>query len=247
MPVKIPIQQLLEKTRRKTLRKEDQLILEVNRALTQQQFSKENVLQHLDQYIRSFEYLDEENLEEHKLYRPQDIRQCCIRYRLKFLDTQFLKSELPYQAQLTTEQYMKEQRKKNIHLKVLGSEDAFRSSQHDPKNSGVALFAETVNGNYYLLQSWGAGIPRSRWYWVFPVRSIESLMLCVILFSFIITLITPTILITSDKHALGFYFSLYRAAWFFHVFILVAAMVVFRFFAHKIYFSSSVWNTEKDR
>ena len=231
---------LLEK--QKTFKQEEGLVEEAKRLLLAERFTEKNILQHLTSYIQSFEYLDENDLDEKKIFRKEEIKNCCTYYRLKFLDSQLFHGEFPYEALLKIKDLNRLHRKDMKHFKILSTAGAFT---HNDAKQGALLFAQTICGNYYLIHHWGEKIKWNRKITHFPLRNFESLFICVLLFTLLFTLITPTTMITSDTHVQQEYFNMYRIALFFHFFILTASMVVFRFFAHRLYFSSNEWDTLK--
>lgn len=236
----IHIAEALALEKQKIFRQEDGLLEEAKRVLLAERFTEKNILNNLTSYIQSFEFLDEEELDEKKLFRKEELKNCCTVYRMKFLDSQLFKGEFPYEAILKIKDLNQLQRKDIKHFKLLAPRALFKDG--DQKNQGALLFAETICGNYYLIHQWGEKIKWNRKITCFPLRNFEALLTCLLLFSLVCTLITPTRMITSDVHVQQDYFSMYRIALFFHIVILTASMVVFRFFAHRLYFSSSQWD-----
>ncbi len=233
---------VLQQEKRKHFGEEERLVAEARRMLIAEQFTEKNILDHLGSYIRSFEFLDEENLDERILFRKEEIRKCCIAYRLKFLDSQAFNGEFPYEAVLKIKDLNKTHRKELKHFKMLATARVFQKGLY--QSDGALLFAETICGNYYLVHQWGKKLEKTRRFLMFPMRNFECLCWCILTFTLLITLITPPEWIASgDKHLRHVYFSLYRAAWFFHVLILISSMVVFRFFAHRVRFSMAFWDT----
>jgi hypothetical protein len=220
---------------------EDEVIQEVNKILAQSIYKEQNILHNLKSYQKTFEVLDEEGLKEKYLYTTEELKQLCINLRLKFLDSQNYPFDVPYEAISKINQLNKQQGK-NIHgFKIMSTAQAFKK----PSNSvNFALFAPTLLGNYYLIHSWGH---RFKWYQkilAFPLRSFETLAVCLIMWTAIVTLCLPTFLITLDRTAT--YWSGYRAGTFFHLLIFFSGISAYILVGFNKRFSGSVWQEERE-
>lgn len=229
-----------ELTRQKSkLRKHEDVILdEVNRLLNANLLSEKNILNNLKFYNKTFELLDEEVLDKDRIFKLNEIKVTCTKFRLRFIDSQFYRGEIPYEAILKIKELNETGHKDLKGFKILGSRKTFLLKE---KNPSLALFAPTVNGNYYHIHSWGAPI---KWYkkWLaWPFQSFENLFITVALFTLIITLLLPVRLITLDREAP--YWCGYRIATFFHLLIFNSGVTVYFTFAFNKNFSKSIWNS----
>ena len=224
---------------RKKLRKAfDQLMIETERILLRDKFSEKNILENLKEYNKSFELLNEEDINEDNLFTLSEIRSFCIKNRLRFIDSQQFKNEFPYESILKIKDFNAIQRKDLRQFKVMCCEKSLlKTSQNLP----CALFSKTVNNNYYLIHHWGGELDKRRKLKFWPLRNFETAFATLLAIVMIITLIIPNRYLSTDTHV-G-YFSMYRAACFFHVLIIVIGFFVFRMIAMNKRLSSDNWNS----
>lgn len=220
---------------------EDALVQEAKRILKKDLFNEQKILENLRQYNRSFEKPDEEQLPAELIFRPEEIRDLAINYRLKWLDSKLYKPEIPYEAVLRIK-YLNDTFHKDIrYFKILSLPESFNSAT---QQSEALLFARTNYDNYYLVHSWGQKIKWYRAIQFWPLRRFESLVLTVLAITLVITLALPTFLITLDAKAT--YWCGYRVATFFHLLIFNLGVTAYITFAFGKNFSSSIWNKYKD-
>lgn len=220
---------------------EDEVIQEVNKILAQSIYKEKNILQNLKSYQKTFEVLEEEGLKEKYVFTQEDLKRISIKLRLKFLDSQNYPFDVPYEAISKINELNKRQGK-NIHgFKIMSTAQAFKK----PGNAdNFALFAPTILGNYYLIHSWGH---RFKWYQkiiAFPLRNFETLAVCLIIWTAIITLCLPTFLITLDDTAT--YWSGYRIGTFFHLLIFFSGITAYILVGFNKRFSGTIWQEERE-
>ncbi|MBK6835462.1 MAG: hypothetical protein IPG89_14795 [Bacteroidetes bacterium] len=226
---------------RKKLRKEsDELILEAQRILINERFTEKKILDHLKQYNQSFELLNEDDIEASNLFTLNELKTFCIKNRMRFVDSNYFKGEFPYESILKIKDFNKFQKKDLCHFKILCPAELIADAS---LKSPAALFCRTMYGNYYLIHTWGENLSTKRKITNWPLRDFETFFVSVLLITAIITLTLPNSLLTTDVHVE--YFSMYRAACFFHVLILLVGFSVFRMIATNKGLSSSVWDSHK--
>jgi hypothetical protein len=236
----VHIQNELERERKKLLDAGDILVFDAKRILHDQQFTEKNILGNLKSYNKSFGLLNEEGLNKEQLFTHMEIKNICIRYRLRFVDSDMYTGEFPYESILKIKDLNELQRKDLNYFKVISTVDRLK---HPFLDQDTLLFCETVYGNYYLIHRWGAALSARRKWNFFFLRNFETILLFTVLISAFLTLITPTKLMTNDPRAE--FFSLYRSALFFHILIINTGFVVFYLFKKGIPFSSSCWDSKK--
>jgi hypothetical protein len=235
------IQQQLAKCREKNRDTGENLVLEARRILQKDLFAEENILANLKQYNQAVELLDEESLDEERIFSLADVKKVCVNNRLKFLESKAYKPEIPYEAVLRIRSLNSRFAKNIREFKILATPKAFVKSgvQQD-----TMLFAKTNYDNYYLVHQWGRSLPWYRRLQYWPMQNFENLFLTVIALTLILALSLPTWLITLDHKAE--YWSGYRAAAFFHLLIFNMGVTAYITFAFNKNFSSSVWNREQE-
>ena len=217
---------------------EDKLILEAKKVLIQSRLTEKNVLDNLKFYKSSYEFLDEEEVVVQKVFSLQQIRSTAIKLRLRFLPSQAFEGEIPYEAVLKIKDLNTVHRKELKHFKILSTKSFF--SNHDSTEQAM-LFAQTLYGNYYHIHTWGKTEEKNRKLKMFPLRNFETFGLCLLVFTLIETLLISNRYLSTDWRA-G-YFSMYRAAAFFHMLILNAGLLVFLLFGFNCNFSEHIWDS----
>ncbi|MFL5751970.1 MAG: hypothetical protein ACJ76F_01075 [Bacteroidia bacterium] len=238
MGKRLDISVVLAREKRQAHRHEDKLLEEARRLIIAEQFSDKYILQNLKSYNRSFELVNEEESREEDLFRIEEIRNTCINYRLKFLDSQLYPGEIPYEAILKIKNINKVQHKDIRHFKILAPAEDFNEGK---KVQDTLLFAKTVYGNYCLIHQWGTPLKASRKLTSFPFRNFECLIFCVLLFTFCLTMAIPTRRLTTDVKA--DYLSMYRIAAFFHLLILNGGFTIYLAVAFRLKLSSTTWDS----
>src|SRR5436190_5180365 len=233
----VDIHDQLSRLRKKTRKEEDVLVSEARRILRKDLFTERKILENLKQYNRSFEVLDEEDIDTALVFTPSEIKQVAVMYRLRFLDTKHFKPEIPYEAVLKIKDLDQKFGKELKNFRILATQDSFTGTAAVKQCS---LFVRTNYDNFYLIHRWGERLNRSRRVFFWPMRNFETLALTVIVFTLALTMSLPTALITLDSKAT--YWSGYRAAAFFHLLIFDFGVTVYFTFAFAMNFSSSIWN-----
>lgn len=231
----------LNSYKEKNDREADQVLQEVSRILNKDLYSEKNVLNNLRNYNRLAELVDEDEVEPQYIYRLSDIRAIAIKYRLRFADSQRYKFDFPFEAVLKIDELNEEHHKTLRGFKILTTRKRFvKENSRDV----ALLFAPTSNGNYYLVHAWGRELPWHRGISSWPMRTIETLMLTVFMFTLMITLLLPTELITLDRKAT--YWCGWRLGVFFHLLIFNSGFTTYLTFAFGRNLSSAIWNSDSD-
>lgn len=235
------IKEELQKYKLNKVNPGDFIIEEVHKILAKSLFKEQNILNNLKNYNKSFALLDEETLDRSLIFKPGELKAVCINLRLKFLDSQAYRFDVPYEAVLKIKHLNEVQKKDLDGFKIMGMAGAFRKQL---PNANFALFAPTVMGNYYLVHHWGTKL---KWYkklMAFPLRNFEMLMITVISFVLIVTLCLPTYLITLDREAT--YWCGYRIGIFFHLLIFFSGFTAYILVGFNKRFSGTVWDKERE-
>lgn len=237
----IDIKDKLTELRRKTRSREDDLIEEANRILAKDLFSEEKILNNIKHYNNSFELVDEDDMDSDLIFKISEIKKIALAYRLKFIDSQYFKAEIPYEAILKIKYINLTHRKDIKGFKILAPIEAFKEKEI---TKGAILFAPTNYGNYCIIHKWGKPLKWHRKILSWPLKHFDNLFTTVFVYTLIVTLCTPTALITLDETAT--YWSGYRAAAFMHLLIFHCGVTAYITFAFGKNMSSITWNHYKD-
>lgn len=228
---------LLDKTRRKQRRQEDQLLAQAKDLLQRNLFSEQNVLKNLREYSRTFDIMDSQDCAPQFVYTPEEIKNVAICYRLKFLDSASFKYDFPYEAILKIEELNRRYGRDLKLFKVLAHPAAFGKTY---SKEACSLFVKTSEGNYFLIHSWGKALKRSRVVRYCHLRDFETMAAFIFLLSLVVTLLLPTELITLDSKAT--YWSGYRGGTFFHLLLFFTGFTVYAVMAFGVHLSSTAWD-----
>jgi hypothetical protein len=180
--------------------------------------------------------INPELLDKNKLFSVDDIKDVCIEYRLRFLDSKYFKmEELPYDAVIAIKNLEKELGKEITHMKIVASAKYFKL---EDVHKDPLLFAEVDENNYYLIHKWGNDFSWYKKWLSFPFRSVWSLLLTLIVIGLPLSFIIPAIVFHNPEDV-SYYQMLYLAA--FTVYTLFT--MVFGGFTFYKKFSKVCWNT----
>jgi hypothetical protein len=181
--------------------------------------------------------------DQYNLFSIEDIKRICIRYRLRFLDADLFKGEIPYEVTQKIKQLNKTYNSTLSGFKIMAPSRLFKLSDAD---ADPMIFAPTADGKFYLIHKWGTDFAWYKKIISLPTRSFENLLITLIVLSLIITFITPNNLIVPDSpvsdNSMFEYWGFHRIGYFFHFLILALAFTTFIWFSFHKNFSSEEWN-----
>ncbi|MBA2611889.1 MAG: hypothetical protein H0U95_07965 [Bacteroidetes bacterium] len=237
----VNIEDELTRFKNKTRSKGDELVQEANRILARDLYSENNILKNLKQYNNSFDLIDEEDVNSDLIFKGSEIKKVALDYRLKFIDSQYFKAEIPYEAILKIKDLNVNFRKDLKGFKILAPLQAFKE---DKLMRSAILFVPTNYGNYCIIHKWGKPLKWYRKIASWSLKNFDNLFMTVFFYTLIVTLCIPTPLITLDSTAS--YWSGYRAAAFMHLLIFHCGVTAYITFAFGKNLSSITWNHYKD-
>ncbi|MEH6618106.1 hypothetical protein [Maribacter arcticus] len=173
-------------------------------------------------------------LESSKIYHINDIKQICIDYRLRFLDTKYFKGEIPSEALSKIKILEKEHDLKIKGFKIIAPSKLFKLEDKDDP----LLFAPIGNGYHYLIHQWGNDLHPLRKMLMWPFKSIVNLSILVLLLSFLVTLLVPDGLFSKSNSTTEFWIIN------FFMFKCIASVVIFYGFALGKNFNPAIWNSK---
>ncbi|MEO9892935.1 hypothetical protein [Aurantibacter sp.] len=228
------IQEKLVKERKRHLNTEEDIaniyaILEQNQ--TERDSIKNNILK--GSTFTSFNY-DLDLLASENIFHIAQIKNICVAYRLRFLDSKLFKGEIPEEAISKIRQLEKEHEMELSGFKVLAPSKLFKLKDKDDP----ILFAPLGNGYFYLIYKWGNDLHPLRKLLMWPFKNIINLVWFTLLVSLIITTLIPSGLFSKSTTVAQF------GLLFFFSFKSIAAVVVYYAFAQGKNFSNAIWNSK---
>ena len=175
-----------------------------------------------------------DNLESSKIYHIDEIKQICIDYRLRFLDTKYFKGTIPAEALSKIKSLEKEHNLEIQGFKIIAPSKLFKLEDKDDP----LLFAPIGNGYHYLIHQWGNDLHPLRKLLMWPFKSIVNLAILVLLMSFITTMLIPDGLFSKTNSNAQFWILN------FFMFKCIASVVIFYGFAMGKNFNPAIWNSK---
>lgn len=213
----------------------DKILEEVYNLLNQDTFKEERI----QKTLSNNKSTDNNNfvfdlLETDKIFHIDEIKQICIDYRLRFLNSKYFKGEIPQEA-ISRIKHLEKQH--NIELKgfkIVAPSKLFKLEDKDDP----LLFAPIGNGYFYLIHKWGNDLHPLRKILMWPFKNIINLTLLVVLISYMVTLLVPSGLFSKSSTNAEFWIV------FFFMFKCVASVVIFYGFALGKNFNPAIWNSK---
>ncbi|WP_189604451.1 hypothetical protein [Salinimicrobium marinum] len=231
---KINLQRELEKYRKKDISEED--ILEQVKYFLQAEEDKEReIMERIHQGgFSEGNGFDPNLLIPGKVFHISHIKNICVNYRLRFLDTKYFKAGFPPEA-LSEIKDLEKIHNTPLHgFQIVAPSKNFRLKNADDP----LLFAPIGNGYYYLIHKWGNDLNPFRKILMWPLKNIENLLVFTVIFSFSLTFLLRAV-----------FFSHYQATSEFIMLFLfsfksMVGLMIFYGVALGKNFSSGIWNSK---
>ncbi len=194
-----------------------------------------NLINHLN--INSFNSFDFEKLDSNKIYSINTIKSVCIDYRLRFLDIKYFKNKLPDEVFQKIKSLEKTHNTNIGDFKIMAPAALFRLEKTDDP----LLFVPLGNNYYYLVHKWGNDLHPFRKLIMWPFKNIWNLLFTILLFSFLVTEITPLTLFTKTPNTSSYWMLL------FFMFKAIASVVLYFGFALGKNFNPAIWNNKYNK
>ncbi|WP_431157545.1 hypothetical protein [Winogradskyella poriferorum] len=173
-------------------------------------------------------------LETEHIYRIDQIKEICINYRLRFLDSKYFKGELPYEAISKIKALEKSHSTTLNGFKIIAPSKLFKLENADDP----LLFAPIGNGYYYLIHKWGNDLSPFRKLLMWPYKSFGNLIITTILISLLATGLFPEGVFSNEPN------STQAGMIFFFIFKSIAAIVIYYGFAAGKNFNTAIWDSK---
>lgn len=213
----------------------DRLLKEVYDLLRRDTEKEERITQNLAGTSRelrndfTFDLLDTK-----KIYHIDQIKEICIDYRLRFLDSKYFKSEIPQEAISKIKDLEKAHSIELKGFKIIAPSKLFRLEDKDDP----LLFAPIGNDYFYLIHRWGNDLSPLRKIFAWPFKNIVNLTSIVLLLAYLITLLVPEGLFSKGNSRAEFWII------YFFMFKSIASVVIFYGFALGKNFNPAIWNSK---
>ena len=122
---------------------------------------------------------DFDQLETHRIFHLDQIKEVCIDYRLRFLDLKYFKGNIPKEGIDKISQLEKEHQTSLEGFKIMAPSVLFRLKKTDDP----LLFVPLGNDYFYLVHKWGNDLSFFRKAWAWPFKNIWNLLIAVLFVS----------------------------------------------------------------
>ena len=185
LPERVNLQKELEKFRNKT--SSEKIILEeVFEILNSEQEKEAAILKRLHGQNPGDPGMNELNpdlLKGNRIFHVSHIKKICVDYRLRFLPTTYFKGDLPAEALLSVKELEKQHQATIHNFHMIAPAEFFRLENADDP----MLFASLGNGYFYLIHKWGKDMHPLRKLKMWPLRSLENLLIFSLILSLVLT------------------------------------------------------------
>ena len=176
-------------------------------------------------------------LESSKIIHLNSIRTTCIKYRLRFLDVQFFKGEVPIEAIDKIKQLELDHKTEINSFKIMAPSIMFRLKKTDDP----LMFIPIGNNYFYLIHKWGNDLNPLRKLRMWPFHSLINLLITLLVISFAVTLITPLQIFTKSPDSSSFWLL------FLFMFKAIVSIVLFLGVALGKNFNSKIWQSKYNK
>ena len=175
-----------------------------------------------------------DKMESKNIFHKNTIKKICVRYRLRFLDSNLFKGEYPKNITRIITDLESKHDTNLINFMIMAPSKLFKiKSPDDP-----ILFVPIGNDYFYLVHKWGKEFNKLRKLMVLPFKNIDNLTIFSILVSIFFALVGKLVMpsLTSSEVFILF---LFLVKGFIFIFF-------YMFFLTRRNFSESNWNSKFD-
>lgn len=211
------------------------MLEQVQLILDADSMSRERIEKNIDGVNHSVQNnFDFDLLETDRIYNLGQIKEICIDYRLRFLDSKYFKGEIPSEAISKIKRLEREHDIEVKGFKIIAPSKLFKLEDKDDP----LLFVPIGNNYYYLIHKWGNDLHPLRKWLMWPFRGVVNLAMLILAVSLLATNLVPEGLFSKSSSNTEFWII------FFFMFKSIASVVIFYAFAQGKNFNPAIWNSK---
>ena len=180
-----------------------------------------------------YNQFDFDQLETKRIFHRDTIKKTCIDYRLRFLDLDYFKGDVPVEAIESIQALEKVHKTELQNMKIVAPSKLFKLKNTDDP----LLFVPIGNEYYYLIHKWGNDLHPLRQLLMWPFKNIVTSILSILLLSLVLTSLMPLSLFRAEPNWSDFVLI------FMFMFKSIAAVVIYYAFAAGKNFSRAIWDS----
>ena len=222
----------------------EELIKERSKQITSEELKKaiKNIWSKDDQIKKSLNKKNDnksndlkfDKMKTKNIFHQETIKKICVRYRLRFLDSNLYKGDYPKNITKIIGDLENKHDTKLNNFMIMAPSKLFKiKSPDDP-----ILFVPIGNNYYYLIHKWGEEFNHIRKLMVLPFKNIDNLTIFSVLVSVIFALLGK-LFMPSLTFSEVFILFLFLVKGFIFIFF-------YMFFLTRRNFSESIWNSKYD-
>lgn len=235
----VNLEEVLQAEKRKRERNSEDTVLSAFRQLLSNEDAlDESILNNIFGTGKEVCHLNWKNLDPEKIFHIDQIRKLCTDYRLRFLDSQYFKGEIPYEAIAKIKRIQREEGRELKGFKILAPALMFNLQYQD---KDPLLFLQLGKDRYYLVHKWGADLHPLRKLMVLPFRNFKSILISVAALALLVVMAIPDSVYMGpyDQNA-----GALRVIFFFYLFIAFSGLTLLYGFSRLKNFNSALWNSK---
>lgn len=182
---------------------------------------------------RNDNQFDFDQLETDRIFHRDTIKKTCINYRLRFLDLDYFKGDVPLEAIESIQALEQAHNTELQNMKIVAPSKLFKLKNADDP----LLFVPIGNQYYYLIHKWGNDLHPLRQLLMWPFKNIVTSILSILLLSLVLTSMMPLTLFSAEPNWSDFILI------FMFMFKSIAAIVIYYAFAAGKNFSRAIWDS----
>jgi hypothetical protein len=207
--------------------------IDLHKVLIQSQYAIPSYSEPEKSLRRKYNQFDFEQLETKRIFHRDTIKKICIDYRLRFLDLDYFKGDVPVEAIESIQALEQAHNTELQNMKIVAPSKLFKLKNADDP----LLFVPIGNQYYYLIHKWGNDLHPLRKLLMWPFKNIITSILSILLLSLILTSFMPLTLFRAEPNWSDFILI------FMFMFKSIAAIVIYYAFAAGKNFSRAIWDS----
>ena len=207
--------------------------IDLHKVLIQSQYAIPSFSEPQKSLRRKYNQFDFEQLKTKRIFHRDTIKKICIDYRLRFLDLDYFKGDIPVEAIESIQALEQAHNTELQNMKIVAPSKLFKLKNADDP----LLFVPIGNQYYYLIHKWGNDLHPLRQLLMWPFKNIITSILSILLLSLVLTSFMPLTLFRAEPNWSDFILI------FMFMFKSIAAIVIYYAFAAGKNFSRAIWDS----
>ena len=172
------------------------------------------------------------------VFSLEEIKNTCVRYRLRFLKSSFFKAAFPYEALMKIKEFEKKYDVEISSFKIIAPDHAFELQNI---NKDPLLFAQLSDNTYFLLHKWGKDLAWYKKYLFLPLQNPVIFFLTLLASCAMGSMVIPA----QWLNVLNFESEVFLRLWLtVHFFIMCSGIALWIGISFSKNFSCNTWNSK---